>query len=77
MQAVAQAMPVPERSLAERRSGYEQMGRETRAMQDDDAANPATFWVLDGEAASSLRSRLMLRSGRAASRSTSGQTQIR
>ncbi len=26
------------------------MGRETRAMQDDDTANPATFWVLDGEA---------------------------
>ena len=26
------------------------MGRETRAMQDDDTANPAMFWVLDGEA---------------------------
>ncbi len=26
------------------------MGRETRAMQDDDTANPATFWVLEGEA---------------------------
>ena len=25
-------------------------GRETRAMQDDDTANPATLWVLDGEA---------------------------
>jgi sulfur-oxidizing protein SoxA len=36
-------------SLADRRSGYEDMGRETRAMQDDDTANPATFWVLDGE----------------------------
>jgi sulfur-oxidizing protein SoxA len=35
--------------LAERRSGYETMGRETRAMQDDDATNPATLWVLDGE----------------------------
>ena len=34
----------------ERRSGYEQMGRETRAMQDDDTANPATFWALEGEA---------------------------
>jgi len=45
-QAAAQEIP-----LAERRSGYEQMGRETRAMQDDDAANPATLWVLDGEAA--------------------------
>lgn len=37
--------------LAERRSGYEFMGRETRAMQDDDATNPAVLWVLDGEAA--------------------------
>ncbi|HZM34006.1 MAG TPA: sulfur oxidation c-type cytochrome SoxA [Burkholderiales bacterium] len=36
--------------LAERRSGYEFMSRETRAMQDDDAANPGMFWVLDGEA---------------------------
>jgi sulfur-oxidizing protein SoxA len=26
------------------------MGRETRAMQDDDATNPGTLWVLDGEA---------------------------
>ena len=36
--------------LAERRSGYEFMGRETRAMQDDDATNPGMLWVLDGEA---------------------------
>ena len=35
---------------ADRRSGYEFMGRETRAIQDDDAANPGTLWVLDGEA---------------------------
>ena len=34
--------------LAERRSGYDEMSRETRAMQDDDATNPATLWVLDG-----------------------------
>ncbi len=34
---------------AERRSGYEFMGRETRAMQDDDATNPGLLWVLDGE----------------------------
>ncbi len=27
------------------------MGRETKAMQDDDTSNPATFWVLDGESA--------------------------
>ena len=35
---------------APRRSGYELMGPETRAMQDDDAANPGMLWVLDGEA---------------------------
>jgi sulfur-oxidizing protein SoxA len=34
---------------AGRRSGYEEMGRETRAMQDDDAANPAMLWLLEGE----------------------------
>src|SRR5258708_11337031 len=26
------------------------MARETRAIQDDDATNPGTLWVLDGEA---------------------------
>jgi len=36
--------------LAQRRSGYEFMGRETRAMQDDDTTNPGMLWVLDGEA---------------------------
>jgi sulfur-oxidizing protein SoxA len=36
--------------LAERRSGYGFMGRETRAMQDDDATHPGMLWVLDGEA---------------------------
>ena len=36
--------------LAQRHSGYQDMGRETRAMQDDDTTNPATLWVLDGEA---------------------------
>jgi len=34
----------------ERRSAYDLMSRETKAMQDDDTANPGTFWVLDGEA---------------------------
>jgi len=34
---------------AERRSGYEFMGPDTRAMQDDDATNPGMLWVLDGE----------------------------
>jgi L-cysteine S-thiosulfotransferase len=35
--------------LDQRRSAYDGMSRETRAMQDDDTANPATLWVLDGE----------------------------
>jgi L-cysteine S-thiosulfotransferase len=36
--------------LGERRSGYELMSREARAIQDDDATNPGMLWVLDGEA---------------------------
>ena len=35
---------------AERRSGYELMSRETRAMQDDDTANPGMLAVLEGGA---------------------------
>jgi sulfur-oxidizing protein SoxA len=37
-------------ALQDRRPGYDFMGRETRAMQDDDTANPGMLWVLDGEA---------------------------
>ena len=33
-----------------RRSGYTFMGQDTRAMQDDDTANPGMLFVLDGEA---------------------------
>ena len=33
---------------ADRRSGYDFISRETRAMQDDDTANPAMLWVLEG-----------------------------
>src|SRR5229473_5451548 len=36
--------------LAERKSGYDLMGAQTRAMQDDDTANPGMLGVLDGEA---------------------------
>ena len=43
--AVAADLPA-----SERRSGYDFMSPETRAMQDDDAANPGMLWVLDGEA---------------------------
>jgi L-cysteine S-thiosulfotransferase len=50
--AAAIAMPASaaEIPLNERRSSYDSMSPETRAMQDDDSANPGTFWVLDGEA---------------------------
>lgn len=48
--AATQAVAGAEIPLGERRSGYEFMSRETRAMQDDDATNPGVFWVLDGEA---------------------------
>ena len=36
--------------LNERRSGYADLGRDTKAMQDDDTANPGMLAVLDGEA---------------------------
>ncbi len=51
----ASAASADEIPPAERKSGYEQMGREIRAMQDDDSANPAMLWVLDGEALWSLK----------------------
>ena len=55
MGAAVQAADLPEAErrsgpAAERHSGYEFMSPETRAMQDDDAANPGMLWVLDGEA---------------------------
>src|SRR5262249_28912206 len=43
---VARPADIP---LDQRRSGYQELGPDTKAMQDDDTANPATFWVLDGE----------------------------
>ena len=46
----------------DRRSGYDFMSRETRAMQDDDTANPGMLWVLEGGA---LWSRKTGRAGRA------------
>jgi sulfur-oxidizing protein SoxA len=36
--------------LDQRRSSYDQMSPASKAMQDDDTSNPATFSVLDGEA---------------------------
>ena len=34
----------------QRSSGYADLGSDTKAMQDDDTINPASLWVLDGEA---------------------------
>jgi sulfur-oxidizing protein SoxA len=45
--AVAAAGEIP---LSERRSAYQDMAPETRAMQDGDTDNPGMLWVLDGEA---------------------------
>jgi sulfur-oxidizing protein SoxA len=44
--ALAAAGEIP---LTERRSGYDMMSRDTKAMQDDDTANPAMLWVFEGE----------------------------
>ena len=40
---------VAEVPMSERKSGYDFMARESRAMQDDDTANAGMLWVLDGE----------------------------
>jgi sulfur-oxidizing protein SoxA len=37
-------------SAADKHSGYDDAGPETRAMQDDDASNPGFLWVQQGEA---------------------------
>lgn len=47
---VAHARDLSVERQENRQSGYELMGRETRAMQDDDAANPGMLWVQEGEA---------------------------
>ena len=44
---VAVAAEIP---ADQRRSGYEDMSSDSKAMQDDDTVNPATLWVNDGEA---------------------------
>jgi sulfur-oxidizing protein SoxA len=46
---MAAALPATEVPQAQRRSGFTFMAPETRAMQDDDTANPGMLWVLDGE----------------------------
>lgn len=47
---IAPPLSAAEIPLAERRSGYSFMTADTRAIQDDDTANPGMLWVLDGEA---------------------------
>lgn len=46
--ALAASALAGEIAPADRRSGYDFMSRETRAMQDDDTANPGMLWVLEG-----------------------------
>ena len=48
--AIAASAVAAEAPPADRKSGYDFMSRETRAMQDDDTANPGLLWVLEGEA---------------------------
>jgi sulfur-oxidizing protein SoxA len=43
------ALCVAEIPLGERASGYAEMRAETRAMQDDDSANPGMLWVAEGQ----------------------------
>jgi sulfur-oxidizing protein SoxA len=50
MLLMANAVGAAEIPQAERRSGYSFMKPDTRAMQDEDTANPGMLWVLDGEA---------------------------
>jgi sulfur-oxidizing protein SoxA len=48
--ALAASAFAAENPPPDRRSGYDFMSRETRAMQDDDTANPGMLWVLEGGA---------------------------
>ena len=47
---IASSLAADEIPREERRSGYSFMGPDTKAMQDDDTANPGMLSVLDGEA---------------------------
>ena len=44
------AASAPETPLNQRRSAYEDMSRDNKAMQDDDTSNPGMLFALDGEA---------------------------
>ena len=47
--AIAGSVLAGDIPLDQRRSGYADLGRYSKGMQDDDTVNPATLWVLDGE----------------------------
>src|SRR5260370_1452494 len=47
--SVVSSLPAAEIPPEQRRPGYSFMGPDTRAMQDDDTANPGMLWALDGE----------------------------
>ncbi len=47
--ALCTAVPAADIPLDQRRPSYADLGPDSKAMEDDDTANPATFWVLDGE----------------------------
>lgn len=50
LSSTAIAADIPrEIPAAERRSGFDFMGRETQAMQSDDMLNPGMLWVAEGE----------------------------
>ena len=49
--AAAASAVAAEIPLAERRSSYDLLSPETKAMQDDDLSNPGSLWVLEGETA--------------------------
>ena len=48
---IAAALPLFANEIPpeQRRSGYSFMGPDSKAMQDDDTANPGMLWALDGE----------------------------
>ncbi|PWC31727.1 sulfur oxidation c-type cytochrome SoxA [Azospirillum sp. TSO22-1] len=48
--ALALALVVLPAEADDRRSGFDVMGPDTQAMQQDDTANPGILWVRDGEA---------------------------
>jgi sulfur-oxidizing protein SoxA len=47
LSAAAASAQIPQSEL---RSGYADLGRDTKAMQDEDTTNPGMLWALDGEA---------------------------